>query len=294
MGGVGDRANAFSDVATARKNIVLPQLGVGLGLRPDHYDAILAEHPRVDFFEALTENYMVPGGKALHYLDRIRAEYPLVLHGVSLSIGSTQPLDREYLKSLKVLKQRVEPAWISDHICWTGTAGLNLHDLMPLPYTEEALGHLTPRIREVQDFLGERLLLENVSSYVSYQATQMTEWEFLAELSAQADCLLLLDVNNVYVNSVNHRFDPYDFIRGVPAARVAQIHLAGHERQDTFISDTHDAPIADPVWDLYRRTCERLGCVSTMIERDANIPPLHELLTELETVRAIAAIAETA
>jgi uncharacterized protein len=263
----------------------MQNLGFGLGLRPDHYEAILTDRPPVDFFEALTENYLVPGGKALHYLDRVRQEFPLVLHGVSLSIGSTEPVDRDYLKALKALVQRVEPAWVSDHLCWTGTGGINLHDLMPLPYSREALKHLVPRIREVQDFLGERILLENVSSYVSYESSEMHEWEFLAELSHEADCLLLLDVNNVYVNSVNHHFDPDDFIRAMPADRVAQIHLAGHERQETFIIDTHDAPIVDEVWALYRRTCQRLGAVSTMIERDANIPPLEELLAELDIAR---------
>ena len=269
-------------------------LGFGLGLRPDHYDAILAELPAVGFFEALTENYLIPGGKPLDYLDRIRDEYPVVLHGVSLSIGSSQPLDREYLKALKALNQRVQPAWTSDHLCWTGTDGVNLHDLMPLPYTEEALEHLVPRIREVQDFLGERLLLENVSSYVSYRSSELTEWEFLAELSARADCLLLLDVNNVYVNSVNHGFNADDFIRGLPLQRVAQIHLAGHDHQGSFIIDTHDAPVADPVWDLYRRTRERFGAVSTMIERDANIPPLGELLDELDVARRLSDVAAVA
>ncbi len=263
-------------------------LGFGLGLRPDHYDTILDERPRVGFFEALTENYLVPGGKALHYLDRIRAHYPVLLHGVSLSIGSTHPLDREYLRGLKRLAERIEPESISDHLCWTGIDGVNLHDLMPMPYTEEALAHLVPRINEVQDFLGRRILLENVSSYAAYRASEMTEWEFLAELSRQADCLLLLDVNNVYVNSVNHRFDPDDFIRGIPSERVAQIHLAGHENHETFIIDTHDAPIVEPVWALYRRTRAHVGAVSTMIERDANIPPLHELLAELEAARSMA------
>jgi uncharacterized protein (UPF0276 family) len=265
----------------------MKNLGLGLGLRPDHYETILTELPPVDFFEALTENYLVPGGKALYYLDRIREHYPLVLHGVSLSIGSTQPLDSDYLKALKALSRRIESTWVSDHLCWTGVDGINLHDLMPMPYTQDALEHLVPRIREVQDYLGERILLENVSSYLSYTASEMTEWEFLAELSAQADCLLLLDVNNVYVNSVNHHFDPDEFIRGVPAKRVAQIHLAGHERQETFIIDTHDAPIADPVWALYRRTCERLGPVSAMIERDANIPALQELVEELAVARRL-------
>lgn len=265
----------------------MKNLGFGLGLRPVHYETILEERPEVGFFEALTENYLVPGGKPLHYLDCIRAEYPLALHGVSLSIGSTHPINRDYLKALKALARRVEPAWMSDHLCWTGTDGINLHDLMPMPYTQEALTHLAPRIREVQDFLGERILLENVSSYLDYAASDMTEWEFLAELSAEADCLLLLDVNNVFVNSVNHHFDADEFIRGIPVERVAQIHLAGHERREKFIIDTHDAPVADQVWGLYRRTVERLGAVSTMIERDANIPPLHDLLEELAVARTI-------
>jgi uncharacterized protein (UPF0276 family) len=256
-------------------------LGFGLGLRPDHYDTILSERPSVGFFEALTENYLVPGGKALHYLERIRANYLIVLHGVSLSIGSTEPLNHEYLRLLKGLSRRIQAPWISDHLCWTGTEGVNLHDLMPMPYTEEALTHLVPRIDEIQEFLGERILLENVSSYVGYRSSEMSEWEFLSELSRRSDCLLLLDVNNVYVNSVNHHFDPDAFIRGVPRQRVAQIHLAGHERQDTFIIDTHDAPIADAVWQLYQSACKRFGPVSTMIERDANIPPLEELLEEL-------------
>jgi uncharacterized protein (UPF0276 family) len=256
-------------------------LGFGLGLRPDHYDTILSERPSVGFFEALTENYLVPGGKALHYLERIRANYPIVLHGVSLSIGSAEPLNHEYLRLLKGLSRRIQAPWISDHLCWTGTEGVNLHDLMPMPYTEEALTHLVPRIEEIQEFLGQRILLENVSSYVGYRSSEMSEWEFLSELSRRSDCLLLLDVNNVYVNSVNHHFDPDAFIRGVPRQRVAQIHLAGHERQDTFIIDTHDAPIADVVWQLYQSACKRFGPVSTMIERDANIPPLEELLKEL-------------
>ena len=269
-------------------------LGFGLGLRPDHYDAILSERPSVGFFEALTENYLVPGGKALHYLERIRANYPIVLHGVSLSIGSTEPLNHEYLKVLKGLSRRIQAPWISDHLCWTGTEGVNLHDLMPMPYTEEALRHLVPRIGEIQEFLGERILLENVSSYVGYRSSEMSEWEFLSELSARADCLLLLDVNNIYVNSVNHRFDAETFIRGVPRKRVAQIHLAGHERQDAFIVDTHDSPIAKAVWTLYRSACKRFGPVSTMIERDANIPPLKELLEELALAQTFTTAIEAA
>jgi uncharacterized protein (UPF0276 family) len=269
-------------------------LGFGLGLRTDHYDAILSERPAVGFFEALTENYLVPGGKAPYYLERIRAHYPIVLHGVSLSIGSTEPLNHEYLKLLKGLSRRIQAPWISDHLCWTGAEGLNLHDLMPMPYTEEALTHLAPRIEEIQEFLGARILLENVSSYVGYRSSQMSEWEFLSELSARADCLLLLDVNNIYVNSVNHRFDAETFIRGVPRKRVAQIHLAGHERQDTFIIDTHDAPIAKAVWALYQSACKRFSPVSTMIERDANIPPLKDLLEELALPQTITTAIEAA
>ena len=265
-------------------------LGFGLGLRPDHYEELLADRPKLGFVEALTENYLIPGGRPLHYLDRIRTHYPVVLHGVSMSIGSTSPLDGSYLADLRALVGRIEPEWVSDHLCWTGVDGINLHDLMPMPYTVESLRHLVPRIHQVQDVLGRQILLENVSSYVGYKASEMTEWQFLAELAVQADCLLLLDVNNVYVNSVNHGFDADDFLRGIPVERVAQIHLAGHERQETFIIDTHDAPVADPVWALYQRSLRRFGGISTMIERDANIPPLAELLEELAIAERFAGV----
>ena len=268
----------------------MSSLGFGLGLRTEHYDAVLRDSPHIDWVEALTENYLVPGGKPLHFLDRIRALYPVVLHGVSLSIGSTSPLNTDYLHALKNLIRRVEPRWVSDHLCWTGVDGVNLHDLMPMPYTAAALEHLVPRIREVQDRLEQRILLENVSSYVAYRSAEMTEWEFLAQLAERADCLLLLDVNNVYVNSVNFRFDPDEFIRGIPRDRVAQIHLAGHQPQGSYIIDTHDAPVADAVWTLYARTRARLGPIATMIERDANIPPLDELLTELDRARQLARV----
>jgi uncharacterized protein (UPF0276 family) len=265
-----------------------PYLGFGLGLRKEHYETILAEHPPVDWFEIISENYMVAGGKPLYYLDRIREHYPLVMHGVSLSIGGSDPLDREYLIRLKALVEQVEPAWISDHLCWTGINGTNLHDLMPLPYTPETIRHVAERVSQVQDYLGRQILLENVSSYVAYTASEMTEWEFLYEIAEIADCLILLDVNNIYVSAMNHNFDPYTYLAGIPVERVCQFHLAGHTCQQDLVIDTHDQPIVDPVWDLYAAAVRRFGYVSTMIERDDNIPPLFELLDELEQARSIA------
>jgi len=265
-----------------------PSLGFGLGLRVDHYEEILRDAPAVDWFEALTENYLVPGGKPLHYLTRVRERYPLALHGVSLSIGSTAPLDRGYLEQLKALASRIEPAWVSDHLCWTGVASRNTHDLLPLPYTEEALRHIIARVRTVQDVLGRRILLENVSSYVAFRDSALSEWEFLAEVARGADCLLLLDVNNIYVSSVNHEFDPHEYLAGIPPERVQQIHLAGHENHGDYLIDTHDHPVPDPVWQLYAAALARLGPVATMIERDDRIPPLAQLVAELDEARAVA------
>jgi uncharacterized protein len=266
-----------------------PSIGFGLGLRVDHYEAILRDSPPVDWFEALTENYLVPGGKPLHYLMRVRERYPLALHGVSLSIGSTASLDRNYLEQLKALAARIEPVWVSDHLCWTGVAGRNTHDLLPLPYTEEALRHVIARVRTVQDILGQRILLENVSSYVAFRDSALSEWEFLAEVARGADCLLLLDVNNIYVSSVNHGFDPHAYLAGVPAERVQQIHLAGHESHGDYLIDTHDHPVPEPVWQLYAAALQRLGPIATMIERDDRIPPLAELVAELDQARVLAA-----
>lgn len=259
--------------------------GFGLGLRTDHYRDFVERKPAVDWLEVISENYMVPGGKPLHFLDRIRLDYPMVMHGVSLSIGSTDALNWDYLRELKQLAERVEPAWISDHLCWTGVDHQNLHDLLPMPYTEAALRHLVERISRVQEFLGRRILIENVSSYVSYAADEMNEWEFVAELAHRADCHLLFDVNNVFVSSVNHGFDPRAYVDAMPRERVKQIHLAGHEDHGDYIIDTHDHPIRDEVWDLYAYTIARLGSVPTMIERDDNIPPLDELLAELEVAK---------
>lgn len=268
-------------------SLTQPSLGFGLGLRVDHYEAILAGEPRVDWFEALTENYLVPGGQPLHNLGRIRERYPIALHGVSLSIGSTAPLDFGYLAQVKALAARFEPEWISDHLCWTGVAGKNVHDLLPMPYTEEALKHIASRVRAVQDFLGRRIVLENVSSYVTFRDSRMTEWDFLRAVAEESDCLILLDVNNIYVSSVNHEFDPHAFLAGIPPERVQQMHLAGHENHGDYLIDTHDHPVPDPVWDLYAAAVRRFGNVSTMIERDANIPPLAELENELTQAREL-------
>jgi hypothetical protein len=264
-----------------------PQLGFGLGLRPQHYEAIITENPQIDWLEILTENYLVPGGKPLYYLDQISERYPLVMHGVSLSIGSSDPLDEPYLSQVKTLIARVKPRWISDHLCWTGIHNKNSHDLLPLPYTEQALQHVVERIQRVQDFFGQQMLIENVSSYITYQQSEMTEWEFLSEIVKRADCFILLDVNNIYVSAINHEFDPLDYINAMPSERLYQIHLAGHCNMGDYIIDTHDHAIADPVWQLYAATIKRHGLISTMIERDDHIPVLSELLTELQHARNI-------
>jgi uncharacterized protein (UPF0276 family) len=266
-----------------------PSLGFGLGVRPKHYEALLGERlDAVDWLEALTENYLGSGGRPLHYLERLREHYPLVLHGVSLSIGGCEPLDGDYLRALRALADRFAVSWISDHLCWTGVDGINLHDLLPLPYTEEALDHVVARIAQAQDILGRRLVIENVSSYLSFEHSTLAEQNFLAEIATRSDCLLLLDVNNVYVSSVNHGFDARDYLHALPIERVQQIHLAGHSRQGDYLIDTHDAPVSEPVWSLYREALARFGTVATMIERDDCIPPLDALLSELDRARDIA------
>ncbi len=265
-----------------------PFLGFGLGLRTEHYEQIIAENPAVDWFEIITENYLIPGGKPLYYLDKIRERYPIVMHGVSLSIGSVDPLDLNYLNQVKMLAKRIKPVWISDHLCWTGVNGLNMHDLLPLPYTQETINHVASRLRQVQDHLDSPILIENASSYLTYKQSEMTEWQFLTEIAHQADCYILLDVNNIYVSSVNHEFDPLEYLHAIPPDRVIQIHLAGHSNQDGYIIDTHDAPVIQEVWDLYAAAIDYLGPVSTMIERDDNIPPLSELLLEMVHAKKIA------
>ena len=265
-----------------------PLLGFGLGLRPQHYAEILSGSPKVDWFEVISENYMIRGGQPLRMLDRIRERYPIVMHGVSLSIASTAPLDMDYLKTLKMLAERVNPKWISDHLCWTGVHGVNLHDLLPVPYTKEALDHVVQRVTQVQDFLGRRLTLENVSSYVTFGQSEMTEWEFVSEVATRADCWLLFDVNNVYVSAVNHGFDATAFLHGVPRDRVVQFHVAGHSHEESHIIDTHDALVCDEVWTLYKAALNRFGPVSTIIERDDDIPPLSAMLEELGKARVLA------
>lgn len=266
--------------------------GFGLGLRPQHFPDILGHsegrHAGVDWFEIISENYMGVGGMPMRNLMRVREHYPLSMHGVSLSIGAPEPLHEQYLKDLRELVNRLEPAVVSDHLCWTGVHGINLHDLLPLPLTEETLNHVAERITQVQDFLGRRIAIENASTYVTFTSDTMTEWDFLSGLTTKADCDLLLDVNNVYVSAFNHGFDTAEYLAGIPTERVCQIHLAGHDNRGDHIIDTHDAPIVDPVWDLYRDTVRRVGCVPTMIERDDNIPPFAELVDELQQARRIA------
>jgi uncharacterized protein (UPF0276 family) len=264
-------------------------LGFGIGLRTGHFATILERGTRVGWFEAISENFMVAGGRALQVLERIRSDHPVVLHGVSLSIGGSDALDADYLRALRGLADRFAPAWVSDHLCWTGADAHNLHDLLPLPWTEELLQHLVPRIARVQDVLGRRLVLENVSSYLSFSHATMSEWEFLAELAARADCELLLDVNNVHVSACNHGFDATAFIDAMPPERVVQLHLAGHSDRGTHLLDTHDARVADPVWQLYRHTLERLGPVSTLVEWDGDVPPLEVVEDEALRAQAIAA-----
>ena len=268
-----------------------PSLGYGLGLRNEYYEQILEQSPAVDWFEVVSENYLVQGGKALYYLDAIAERYPLVMHGVSLSIGGPHALDTDYLKQIKQLAERIQPAWISDHLCWSRGSAHQLHDLLPLPYTEESLYHVAGRVRQVQDVLQRPLVLENVSSYVRSKVDEFTEWEFLNALAHLSGCQLLLDVNNVYVSSRNHGFDAWTFIRNLPPESIRQLHLAGHMDYGDYVVDTHDHPVCDPVWALYQQTLEHLGPVSTLLERDDHFPPFEELLTELNKARELGATA---
>ncbi len=272
----------------------LADLGIGIGLRTTHFGEILAGSPAVDWFEVLSENFLDTGGRPGYVLDRVAERYPVALHGVSLSIGSTDPLDRAYLRKLKALARRTRARWVSDHLCWTGVLGRNTHDLLPLPYDEETLRHVTGRVKQVQDALERPLVLENPSTYLAFARSTMPEWEFLARLCDGSDCGLLLDVNNVYVSGFNHGFDPCRYVDAIPADRVVQVHLAGHTNHGTHILDTHDGPAIDAVWDLYARLCARTGPVSTLFEWDASIPPLAAVRAEAEKARPLrAAVAAT-
>ncbi len=265
----------------------VPYLGHGLGLRTQHYPRILDGSARADWFEVISENFMVDGGRPLAVLGRARELAPVVLHGVSLSIGSTDPLDLTYLDALAALARRIEPAWISDHLCWGSVGGHYAHDLLPLPFTEEALAHTAERVRAVQDRLGRRILVENVSSYLTYTHSVIPEWEFVAAVAERADCGILLDVNNVYVSAHNHGFEAGRYLAAIPAARVGQIHLAGHTDKGTHLLDTHVGPVPDPVWDLYRTALRHCGRISTLVEWDEEVPDFEVLAAEAERARAV-------
>jgi uncharacterized protein len=252
-------------------------LGFGVGLRRPHYLQVLDDHPRMDWFEVTSENFMVEGGRPIEVLEGVRSRYPIVMHGVSLSIGSTDPLNFAYLRQLTTLARRFEPAWVSDHLCWTGVGGRNLHDLLPLLYTEETVRHVVQRIQQVQELLERPILIENISSYLEFTSSRLSEWEFLSAVAEEADCGILLDINNIFVNAFNHRFDPIRYIDSVPTDRVIQFHLAGHSDYGTYLLDTHDEPIRPEVWALYEHAVRRFGRVATLIEWDDNIPDFEVL-----------------
>ena len=258
-----------------------PDLGLGIGLRTVHYSHILENWPEIDWFEIMSENYMDTEGNPVRVLDEIAERYPIVMHGVSMSIGSTDPIDFDFLEKLKVLAKRVNAHWLGDHVCWTGVHGKNGHDLYPLPYNEESLAFLVDRIRTVQDFLERPLILENPSTYLTFASSTMAEEEFLARMAIESDCGLLLDVNNVYVTCRNHGLDPMAYLDAIPYDRVVQIHLAGHTDKGTHCIDTHDGRVIDPVWELYAKVQRRAGNRATLLEWDADIPPFEEVHAEV-------------
>ncbi len=268
-----------------------PPLGYGVGLRRPHYAHVIEARPRIDWFEIISENFMVDGGRPLEVLAAVRRDYPIVMHGVSLSIGSCDPLNHDYLRSLRELARRFEPAWVSDHLCWTGVGGHNLHDLIPLPFNEPALGHVVKRVRTVQEALGRPILLENISSYMTYRASTIPEWEFIAAVAEQAGCGILLDINNIHVTAFNQGFDPMRYIDAIPARRVAQFHLAGYSDHGGYLLDAHDHPVSDAVWRLYEYAVRRMGPVATLIEWDDRIPPFEALTAAADEARTRAAAA---
>ena len=269
---------------------IIPRFtGFGLGLRKEHHAAFLNERQPVDFVEVISENFMACGGRPVLTLEAVRERHPVILHGVSMSLGAAHGLNRAYLTELKALARRIDPLWVSDHLCWTGTSSQNSHDLLPLPYTEEALERFSANLNFAQDVLERPLLVENPSSYIGFAHSTLSEWEFLAELTRRTGCYLLLDVNNIYVSSINHGYDPREFLAGIPVDRVRQMHLAGHSQgPEGMLIDTHDAPVCAEVWALYARAVERFGPCATMIERDDDIPPLEDLLAELDQARSLA------
>jgi hypothetical protein len=269
-------------MAFARKD-----LGHGVGVRPEHYTAWLSSAPKVDWVEAITENHFSKGGRPNAVLEKLRNEFPVVLHGVSLGIGSVDPIDGGHLRALLELVERIDPAYVSEHLSWGRYQGHYAHELLPLPCTEEAVALVVDRVREVQDLLRRQILLENVSSYVAYRESTMTEWELLARVAEAADCGILLDLNNVYVSARNHGFDPMAYLDALPASRVAQFHVAGHRDTGRYVLDTHDGPIDEPVWDLYREAVRRFGRVPTLVEWDQRLPPLREVVAQSEKARAI-------
>jgi len=275
-------------LSCAQLDSAWPRLGFGVGLRAEHYGDVLAGRAQADWFAAITENYMDTGGRPLHVLETVRRDGPVALHGVALSIGSTDPLDVAYVRRLKALVDRIDPALVTDHVCWTGVDGRSLYDLLPLPYTEEALAHVADRVRRVQEVLGRRILLENASTYIEYRCSQMPEWEFMAELSRRADCGILLDVNNVYVSCTNHGLDAATYIDSIPRDRVGQIHVAGFTDMGGWLFDTHSGPACEEVWRLYARAVERFGPVSTLFEWDESVPSFEEVRAQAEHARAIA------
>ena len=258
----------------------MPDLGYGLGLRTSHFSHILAHRPPVDWFEILSENFLDTGGRPMHVLDRVSERYPIVMHGVSMSVGSTDPLNWDYLGKLKALAERTGAHWVSDHLCWTGVSGLNVHDLLPMPYTDESLRHVIARVKQIQDFLERPIALENPSTYLEFAHSNWTEWDFLATLAEEADCGLLLDVNNVYVSAFNHGFEPKAYIDAMPKDRVVQHHLAGHTNKGTHIIDTHNDHVIEAVWELYRYAYQRFGSVPTLLEWDADIPSFEVVHAE--------------
>jgi uncharacterized protein len=281
------RGSRLRSRGPAKSMTLLPHIGHGVGLRTVHYPHVLDRTARADWFEVISENFMVAGGRPLQILEKARELAPVVLHGVSLNIGGTDPLRKDYLSELESLIRRFTPVWVSDHLCWGAIGGRFAHDLLPLPYTEEAVRQVASRIRHVQDRLGRRILMENVSSYITYSISSMPEWAFLSAVAEEADCGILLDVNNIYVNAVNHGFSPLEYISGVPAERVGQIHLAGHSSQGDLLIDTHDHAVSTPVWRLYREAVLRFGAVSTLVEWDEQIPTFDELIAQANRAREI-------